>query len=89
MAQNTELRENYSKIVEAKLRAESIFAGLFNGRYQGDATAGAVKIPVRAEATVGDYNIKNGGELTAPTTSYETLVIDNDKYVNELIVSTA
>lgn len=85
MAQNMELKENYSKLVEAKLRAESIFAGLFNGRYEGDATAGAVKIPVRAEATVGDYNIANGGDLTAPTTSYETLVIDNDKYVNELI----
>jgi hypothetical protein len=54
MAQNTELKENYSKIVEAKVRAESIFAGLFNGRYEGDATAGAVKIPVRAEAAVGD-----------------------------------
>ena len=85
MAQNTELKENYSKLVEAKLRAESIFAGLFNGRHEGDATAGAVKIPVRAEVTVGDYDIANGGDLTAPTTSYETLVIDKDKYVNELI----
>ena len=85
MAQNTTLKENYSKLVEAKLRAESIFAGLFNGRYEGDATAGAVKIPVRADATVGDYDIANGGDLTAPTTSYETLVVDNDKYVNELI----
>lgn len=85
MAQNMELRETYSKIVEAKLRAESIFAGLFNQRHQGDATAGAVKIPVRSEATVGNYDIANGGDLTAPTTSYITLVCDNDKYVNELI----
>lgn len=85
MAQNTELREVYSKIVEAKLRAESIFADLFNQRHQGDATAGAVKIPVRAEATVGAYDIANGGELAAPTTAYQTLVCDNDKYVNELI----
>lgn len=85
MAQNTNLQETYSKIVDAKLRAESIFAGLFNRRHEGQPTAGAVKIPVRAEATVGDYNIADGGTLNAPTTSYEILVIDQDKYVNELI----
>ena len=85
MAQNMELREYYSSIVEAKLRAESIFAELFNRRHEGNAVAGAVKIPVRAEATVGDYDIAQGGTLTTPATSYVTLVCDNDKYVNELI----
>ena len=85
MAQNTNLQERYSGIVEAKLRAESIFAGLFNRRCEGSPAAGAVKIPVRAEATVGDYDIANGGTLANPKTSYETLVCDNDKFVNELI----
>ena len=30
MAQNMQLRESYSSLVEAKLRATSIFQGLFN-----------------------------------------------------------
>ena len=85
MAQNTNLRETYSQIVDAKLRAESIFAALFNRRHEGQPTAGAVKIPVRAEATVGAYDIANGGALANPVTTYETLVVDQDKYVNELI----
>ena len=85
MAQNTELQERYSKLVEAKLRAESVFAKLFNPRYEGDPKAGAVKVPVRAEATVGDYDIANGGTLAVPQTTYATIVTDNDHYVNELI----
>ena len=85
MAQNTELRERYSNIVEAKLRAESIFANLFNRRHEGSAKAGAVKIPVRTDAVVGDYDIANGGNLATVATNYVTLVCDNDKYVNELI----
>ena len=85
MAQNTELQERYSKIVEAKLRATSIFNGLFNHRHEGDPKAGAVKIPVRAEATTGEYDVATGMAITAPTTSYITLVLDNDYAVNELI----
>lgn len=85
MAQNTNLQERYSALVEAKLRAESVFAKLFNENYEGDPKAGAVKVPVRADATVGDYNIANGGTLTNPTTTYVTIVTDNDHYVNELI----
>lgn len=85
MSQNTNLQERYSALVEAKLRATSVFAHLFNNRYEGDPKAGAVKVPVRAEATVGDYDIAQGGTLTNPTTSYVTIVTDNDHYVNELI----
>lgn len=78
-------QDRFSKIVEAKLRSESIFAGLFNRRYEGTPTAGAVKIPVRAEATVGTYSIANGGDLANPETTFATLNIDQDIYVNELI----
>ena len=81
-----EAQERYSSLVLAKLRATSIFAGLFNNRYEGTPTAGAVKIPVRdTEVAVGDYDKTKGGELTVGTTSYMTLPIDKDKYVNELI----
>lgn len=85
MAQNTELQERYSALVEAKLRSTSIFSGLFNHRYEGTPKAGAVKIPVRAEATAASYDLQNGLAATLPTTSYQTLVLDKDYAVNELI----
>lgn len=79
-------QERYSSMVLAKLRKTTVFAGLFNTRYEGTPTAGAVKIPVRdTEVAVGDYNKQDGGTLGFGTTTYETLNIDNDKYVNELI----
>lgn len=85
MAQNTELQERYAKMVLAKLRKDSIFQGLANKRYEGTATAGAVKVPVRQEVAVNAYDIDNGTTLTRGTTTYKTLVIDNDRAVNELI----
>jgi len=80
-----ERQDRYSKLVEEKLRAESIFAGLFNRRYEGTPTAGAVKVPYRAEATIGDYNTTSGGSLSAPETNFRTLNINKDRYVNELV----
>lgn len=79
-------QERYSSMVLAKLRKTAIFVNLFNGRYEGTPTAGAVKIPVRdTEVAVGDYDKSKGGDLTESSTTYETLTIDKDKYVNELI----
>lgn len=81
-----EPQERYSNMVLAKLRKIAIFVGLFNNRYEGTPTAGAVKIPVRdAEVEVGDYDKVNGGDLKTSSTTYKTLPIDKDKYVNELI----
>lgn len=81
-----EAQERYSSLVLAKLRKTTIFVPLFNRRYEGTPTAGAVKIPVRdTEVAVGDYDKKTGGELGTGTTTYKTLAIDKDKYVNELI----
>lgn len=81
-----EPQERYSSMVLAKLRKTAIFVSLFNNRYEGTPTAGAVKIPVRdTEVVVGDYNKSTGGELSEGSTTYETLNIDKDKYVNELI----
>ncbi len=85
MAQDANKREVYSSIVDAKLRANSVFAGIFNQKHDGDPAAGAVKIPVRAEATVGAYTTATGGTLTNPTTTYQAMICDNDYYVNELI----
>lgn len=81
-----ELQERYSNLVLAKLRKTAIFISLFNRRYEGTPTAGAVKIPVRdTEVTVGDYDKNTGGDLGFGATTYKTLPIDKDKYVNELI----
>lgn len=81
-----EAQERYSNLVLAKLRKTAIFVSLFNRRYEGTPTAGAVKIPVRdTEVTVGDYDKKTGGTLSHGSTTYKTLPIDKDKYVNELI----
>lgn len=81
-----EPQERYSNLVLAKLRKTTIFTGLFNNRYEGTPTAGAVKIPVRdTEVAVGNYDKKNGGTLGFGSTTYKTLTIDKDKYVNELI----
>lgn len=81
-----EPQERYSSMVLAKLRKTAIFIKLFNRRYEGIPTAGAVKVPVRdTEVAVKDYDKKNGGELSHGSTTYKTLTIDKDKYVNELI----
>ena len=85
MAQDTNKMETYSKLVDAKLRANSVFANIFNQRNDGAGASGAVKIPVRAEATAGAYTTATGITLANPTTTYETLVLDNDYAVNELI----
>lgn len=81
-----EPQERYSSMVLAKLRKTAIFVNLFNKRYEGTPTAGAVKIPVRdGEVVISDYDKVAGGDLKTSSTTYETLPIDKDKYVNELI----
>ena len=79
------LQERYSALVEAKLRAEAVYANLFNHKYEGDPKAGAVKIPVRDEVAVGAYDRATGKQLTVGSTTYITLPIDQDQAVNELI----
>lgn len=85
MSQNESLQVRYGALVEAKLRSVSVFANIFNNRYEGMPKAGAVKIPVRAEATTSAYSICAGVDINCPTTTYKTLVLDNDEAVNELI----
>ena len=82
------LQDRYSRLVDAKLRATIVKADgvIFNTRYEGDPKAGAVKVPVRdAEVVAGAYNKASGLSLTQGSTSYETITINNDYGVNELI----
>lgn len=85
---NHTLQDRYSDLVLAKLRQELVLKDgvVFNNDYEGSPKAGAVKIPVRdTEVAVSDYDKANG--ITAGTggTSYETMTVDKDKGVNEII----
>lgn len=86
MAHEAQIR--YSQLVDAKLRAVLVKKDgtIFNTRYEGNPKAGAVKIPVRdTEVTVSDYSKTDGAGATHGDTAYQTLVIDHDKAVNEII----
>ena len=83
-----ELQERYSKLVLAKMRKEAVLKDgiVFNNDYEGNPTSGAVKIPVRdKEVTVSDYDKANGITASASDTTYQTLVINKDKAVSEII----
>ena len=86
MAANN-LQERYSKLLDKRLRSLLVFkVGVTcNNRYEGNPKAGAVKIPVRPEAAINNYSKENGGNLNAAGTTYETITLDKDLYVNELI----
>lgn len=82
------LQERYSNLVDAKLRHILVKKDgvIFNNRYEGNAKAGSVKIPVRdTEVEVKDYDKANGVKGSQSTTTYVTLTIDKDKAVNEII----
>ncbi len=81
-------QERYSKLVKAKVRKELKLKDgvVFNNDYEGNPTAGVVKIPVRdGEVAVTDYDKANGIQGTTGSTAYETMVIDKDKALNEII----
>lgn len=81
-------QERWSKLVLEKLRSELVLSDglVFNNDYEGDPTAGSVKIPSRDdEVVVSDYDKANGITATHGSTSYIPLLIDKDKAVNEII----
>lgn len=58
----------------------------FSRDYEGNPTAGAVKVPKREmDVTISDYDVKSGVSLSQSATSYENIPIDNHKAINELI----
>lgn len=85
-----EAQERYSSLVLAKMRSENILKDgiIFNNDYEGDPVAGSVKVPVRdGEVKVGDYDRSAGGDLSESSTEYRSILINREKYVNELIDS--
>ena len=84
---STGLRKRYANLVDLKLRKLLVLKDgiIFNNRYEGSAKAGAVKVRVTGEATVGDYDLENGAALNKASSSFITVDIDKDKYINEII----
>lgn len=82
-----ELQNRYSSLVEAKLSAEIVQKDgiVWNNDYEGDPKAGAVKIPVRGKAQVVSYSKQNGASKSFADGSFDTLVINKDYAVNEVI----
>ena len=83
-----ESQERYSSLVLAKMRQEAVLKDgiVFSNDYEGNPTSGAVKIPVRdAEVQVSDYDKTSGITASNGSTSYQTLVINKDKAVGEII----
>ena len=83
-----EHQERYASLVLAKVRKDLKLKDgvVFNNDYEGNPTAGAVKIPVRdTEVPVSDYDKANGIQGTMSSTGYETVVISKDKAINEII----
>ena len=81
-------QEKYGELVLAKLRNELVLKDgvVFNNDYDGDPTAGAVKVPTRDdEVAAGDYDRAAGLAPTNGSTAYATLAINRDKAVNEII----
>ena len=84
---SVETRERYTELIKEALKAELVTKDgiVFNTIYEGSPMAGAVKIPVVGKVNVKDYDKETGTDLDYVSTSYETLLIDKDIAVNELI----
>ena len=83
-----ESQERYSTLVLAKIRKENKLKNgiVFNTDYEGNPSAGIVKIPVRdTEVAVSDYDKANGIKAGTGSTTYENFPITKDKAVNEII----
>lgn len=85
-----ELKVNYGAKIDEVLRVGLVTKDevIFNTYYEGEAKAGAVKIPVRDdEVEVADYDKTDiaNNKVKYGATAYITSVIDNDKFVNEYI----
>ena len=82
------LQDRYSPLIDAKLRATIVQKNgvVWNTRYEGSPTAGAVKVPVRdTEVTVSAYDKESGAAKSYAAGSFITVAIDKDYAVNEII----
>jgi hypothetical protein len=87
-----ELRDTFSPIVDEVLRQNMVTREeddqtsipVFNTKYEGLPTAGAIKIPKRGKAKVKKYDRANGVVATQGESSFITALVDKDIVVNEI-----
>ncbi len=78
-------RETYANSIVKLMRQEFNIRNEFSRDYEGDPTAGAVKVPTRNDdVKLSDYDILNGIELTQSATDYLDVLVNKHKGLSEL-----
>lgn len=81
-----DLQVRYAQKINKLLRLSNSLRNVAGRDYEGDPVAGAVNIPVRdTEVSVGDYDVVTGGALGTSATTYLQVLVDKNKFVNELV----
>lgn len=81
-----ERQERFADAIVKLMRPSLKIRSTFSRDYEGNPTAGAVKVPVRnTEVEITDYDVKNGVALSQSATTYLNIPVDNHKALNELI----
>lgn len=79
-------QERYANAIVKLMRPSLKIRNTFSRDYEGNPTAGAVKVPVRnMDVAISDYDVKNGANLSQSATTYLNIPVDNHKALNELI----
>lgn len=79
-------RDRFVDTIKRLYRKELVVRNEFARDFEGDPVAGSVKLPVRdTDAVLQNYNIANGVDLLTSTTTFEDILVDNHKALNELI----
>lgn len=84
--ETNELQERYANTIKKLYRKPTFVREWFNRDFNGNPVAGAVEIPVRdTDVALSDYDVVDGVSLTTSATTYEKVLIDKTKSMNELI----
>lgn len=79
-------QERYADSIVKLFRKQLVVRSEFSRDYEGNPTAGAVKVPVRAtDVALNNYDVVSGVSLTTSATTYLNIPVDNHKAINELI----
>lgn len=79
-------QERYADSIVKLFRKQLVVRSEFMRDYEGNPTAGAVNVPVRAvDVALANYNVASGVSLTQSATTYLNIPVDNHKAINELI----
>lgn len=79
-------RDRFIDAIKKLYRKELVVRNEFARDFEGDPVAGSVKLPVRdTDAVLQNYDIANGVNLLTSTTTFEDILVDNHKALNELI----